>query len=79
MLESVTDAVAGLVPIFFDSGIRREEHIFKVLASGADIVGIGRPVLYGLALCGWKGVQIVLEYFQRGLERVMQLSRTQTI
>lgn len=79
MLEEISKAVAGRVPIVFDSGVRRGEHIFKALASGADIVALGRPVLYGLALGGWKGVQSVLEYFERDLKRVMQLAGTQTI
>ncbi|APZ49141.1 lactate oxidase [Jeotgalibaca sp. PTS2502] len=78
-LEGISKAVAGRVPIVFDSGIRRGEHIFKALASGADIVAIGRPVLYGLALGGWKGVRSVLEYFEKDFKRVMQLAGTQTI
>ncbi|EDP67650.1 L-Lactate oxidase [Carnobacterium sp. AT7] len=78
-LESISKVVAGRVPIVFDSGIRRGEHIFKALASGADIVAVGRPVLYGLALGGWKGVKSVLEYFETDLKRVMQLAGTQTI
>ena len=78
-LEAIADAVAGRVPIVFDSGIRRGEHIFKALASGADIVALGRPVLFGLALGGWKGVRSVLEYFENDLTRVMQLAGTQTI
>lgn len=78
-LESISKAVAGRVPIVFDSGVRRGEHIFKALASGADIIALGRPVLYGLALGGWKGVRSVLEYFEKDLIRVMQLAGTQTI
>jgi len=78
-LESISEAVAGRVPIVFDSGVRRGEHIFKALASGADVVALGRPVLYGLALGGWKGVHSVFEYFEKDLQRVMQLAGTQTI
>lgn len=78
-LEGISKAVAGRVPIVFDSGVRRGEHIFKALASGADIIALGRPVLYGLALGGWKGVRSVLEYFEQDLIRVMQLAGTQTI
>lgn len=78
-LEEISRAVGKRVPIIFDSGIRRGEHIFKALASGADIVALGRPMLYGLALGGWKGVQSVLEYFETDLKRVMQLAGTQTI
>ncbi|MGX7106524.1 alpha-hydroxy-acid oxidizing protein [Hutsoniella sourekii] len=79
VLEEIAQAVAGQVPIVFDSGIRRGEHIFKALASGADIVALGRPVLFSLALGGWQGVQSVFEYFERDLKRVMQLAGTQTI
>lgn len=78
-LSEISKAVAGRVPIVFDSGVRRGEHIFKALASGADIIAVGRPVLYGLALGGWKGVKSVLEYFETDLKRVMQLAGTQTI
>lgn len=79
VLESISEAVAGRVPIVFDSGIRRGEHIFKAIASGADIVALGRPMLFGLALGGWKGVRSVLNYFDEDLKRVMQLAGTQTI
>lgn len=78
-LEGISEAVAGRVPIVFDSGIRRGEHIFKAIASGADIVALGRPMLFGLALGGWKGVRSVLEYFETDLQRVMQLTGCQTI
>lgn len=78
-LQAISDAVQGRVPIVFDSGVRRGEHIFKALASGADVVALGRPVLYGLALGGWKGVKSVLEYFEADFKRVMQLAGTQNI
>ena len=42
-------------------------------------MSVGRPVLYGLALGGWKGVKSVLDYFETDLKRVMQLAGTQTI
>ena len=39
-----------------NSGIRRGTDIFKCLALGANGVGIGRPVLHGLAAYGEAGV-----------------------
>lgn len=60
VLEEIADTVAGKVPIVFDSGVRCGEHIFKALAAGADIVALGRTVLFGLALGGWKEVKSVL-------------------
>jgi len=50
---------AGLdrqITVFVDGGIRRGTDIFKCLALGADGVGIGRPVLHGLAAYGEAGV-----------------------
>lgn len=50
---------AGLdrqITVFVDGGIRRGTDIFKCLALGANGVGIGRPVLHGLAAYGEAGV-----------------------
>lgn len=79
VLEDIAKAVAGRVPVIFDSGIRRGQHVFKALASGADIVGIGRPALYGLALGGAKGVVSVFQHLNRELRMVMQLAGAKTV
>lgn len=78
-LQEVAEAVDKRVPIVFDSGIRRGQHIFKALASGADLVALGRPAIYGLALGGSIGVQQVFEKLNDELKMVMQLAGTQTI
>ncbi|MGO3732156.1 MAG: alpha-hydroxy-acid oxidizing protein [Vagococcus sp.] len=78
-LQYVAEAVDKRVPIVFDSGVRRGQHVFKAIASGADLVAIGRPVIYGLALGGSVGVKQVFDYFKRELEMVMQLAGTQNI
>jgi L-lactate dehydrogenase (cytochrome) len=44
------------ISVFVDGGIRRGTDIFKCLALGANGVGIGRPVLHGLAAYGEAGV-----------------------
>lgn len=74
ILPEVAAKVAGRVPIIFDSGIRRGLDVFKALAAGADVVALGRPVLYGLALGGWQGVASVLEHLNGELRTVMQLA-----
>lgn len=79
VLETIADRVDKRVPIVFDGGIRRGQHVFKALASGADAVGLGRPILYGLALGGWQGVQSVFDHLHYELSTVMQLAGTQTI
>ena len=79
VLASIADSVAKKVPVIFDSGIRRGQHVFKALASGADVVGIGRPVLYGLALGGEKGVVSVFKHLLSELKMVMQLAGTRNV
>ncbi|MCD2255398.1 lactate oxidase [Agrilactobacillus fermenti] len=79
VLPAVAKAVNHRVPIIFDSGVRRGSHVFKALASGADLVAMGRPVIYGLALGGALGVQSVFETLNDELKIDMQLAGTQTI
>ena len=79
VLPEIAKRVNKRVPIIFDSGIRRGQHIFKAIASGADVVAIGRPVIYGLALGGWRGVVSVLDYLKQDLRRVMTLAGTYSI
>jgi lactate oxidase len=79
ILPRIAQAVDGRVPIVFDSGIRRADHVFKALALGANVVGMGRPVLYGLALGGAQGVQSVLEHVRDNLTIVMRLAGTKSI
>ena len=79
VLADVAKRVNKRVPIIFDSGIRRGQHIFKAIASGADVVAIGRPVIYGLALGGWRGVVSVFDYLKKDLSRIMILAGTQTV
>ena len=78
-LPRIADAVRGRVPIVFDSGIRRGQDVFRAIALGANLVAVGRPVMYGLALGGHLGVQSVLEYLRNDLYIVMQLAGTPNI
>ena len=79
MLPHIAKAVNKRVPIIFDSGIRRGSHVFKALAAGADVVALGRPVLYGLNLGGALGVQSVYEHLNRELKITMQLAGTKNV
>lgn len=79
VLPLIAKSVNHRVPIVFDSGVRRGEHVFKALAQGADVVAVGRPVLYGLNLGGAKGVQSVFEHLNKELSITMQLAGTKNI
>lgn len=74
VLEEISKAINGAIPILIDGGIRRGTDIFKALALGATAVGIGRPYIYGLAADGQAGVEMVLDILQTELVRNMQLA-----
>ena len=74
MLPEVVDAVAGQVPVLFDSGIRSGADVFKALALGASAVGLGRPWVYGLALAGEDGVRSVLRNVLAELDLTLALT-----
>ncbi|MDQ3019476.1 MAG: alpha-hydroxy-acid oxidizing protein [Bacteroidota bacterium] len=73
VLPEVADAVQGKIEILIDGGIRRGTDILKAIALGAKAVLIGRPVIWGLAVDGEKGVTSVLEILRRELDLAMAL------
>jgi L-lactate dehydrogenase (cytochrome)/lactate 2-monooxygenase len=78
-LPDVVDAVAGTVPVLFDSGIRSGADVFVALALGADAVLLGRPWVYGLALAGADGVRAVVEHVLAELDITMALAGVRTV
>lgn len=76
VLPMIAKKVNKRVPIVFDSGVRRGSHVFKALASGADVVAVGRPILYGLNLGGSEGVYSVIEHLNKELRINMMLAGT---
>jgi len=79
VLPRIADAVHGRGVIVIDGGIRRGQDVFKALALGANVVALGRPVLYGLALGGWMGVQAVFQHIDGELEMTMRLAGARSI
>jgi L-lactate dehydrogenase (cytochrome) len=59
-LPRIAKAVGNKIPILFGSGVRNGSDVFRALALGADVVLIGRPYVYGLALGGEAGVRHML-------------------
>ena len=59
--------------------MRRGIDVLKGLALGADLVAVGRPALWGLAVDGANGVQRVLEILRDELSLAMALSGCRSI
>jgi 4-hydroxymandelate oxidase len=73
-LPAIVEAVDGRVPVLVDGGIRRGTDALMALALGATAVGIGRPVIWGLAVAGEAGVGRVLDLLAAELESSMALA-----
>ena len=67
-LPAVVEAVAGDIPVLFDSGIRTGADAFKALALGATAILLGRPYVYGLAIAGEEGVREVIRNLMADLD-----------
>jgi len=78
-LPGVVDAVAGRVPVLFDSGVRCGADAFKALALGACAVLIGRPYAYGLAIAGKQGVRDVIRNLVADLDLTLGLAGVASI
>ncbi|WP_246497912.1 alpha-hydroxy-acid oxidizing protein [Natronoglycomyces albus] len=73
-LPGVAKVVDSAVPVIFDSGVRSGADVFRSLALGADIVGLGRSYTYGLAVGGAEGATAVLDGFNAELDITMGLA-----
>lgn len=73
-LPEIAAAVGDAALLVVDGGVRRGVDVLKGLALGADLVAVGRPVLWGLAADGAAGVQRVLEILRDELSLAMALA-----
>ena len=67
------------IPVLVDSGFRSGADVYKALALGARMVGIGRPYIYGLASFGQEGVEKVLDIMRSELQLIMKQCGTPTM
>ncbi len=70
-LADVVEHVGDTAEIYVDGGIRSGVDVLRALALGANAVGIGRPVLWGLAVGGEAGAYDVLATFVIKLRRAL--------
>ncbi|MDQ2674961.1 MAG: alpha-hydroxy-acid oxidizing protein, partial [Chloroflexota bacterium] len=78
-LPEIVDAVGDRALLVVDGGVRRGIDVLKGLALGADLVAVGRPVIWGLAVGGAAGVQHVLEILRDEFSLAMALAGCRSI
>uniref|UniRef100_A0A2K6GFF1 Hydroxyacid oxidase 1 n=1 Tax=Propithecus coquereli TaxID=379532 RepID=A0A2K6GFF1_PROCO len=78
-LPEIVEAVEGKVEVFLDGGVRKGTDVLKALALGARAVFVGRPIIWGLAFQGEKGVQDVLRILKEEFRLAMALSGCQNV
>jgi len=78
-LPEIAAAVGDRALLVVDGGVRRGIDVLKGLALGADLVAVGRPALWGLAVDGAAGVQRILEILRDELSLAMALAGCRSI
>ncbi len=72
-LPEVVEAVGERAEVYLDGGVRRGSDVVTALALGARAVLVGRPVVFGLAFGGAKGVQQVFDILRDETENALAL------
>lgn len=78
-LPDVVRAVDRRAPVLVDGGIRRGADILRALALGATAVCVGRPILWGLAADGERGVGRVLALLRQEFDLAMALAGCRSV
>ena len=73
VMDEIMEVAKGKITVMVDGGFRRGSDVLKGLAFGASLVGLGRPILFGLAANGRDGVKDVIEEITAELNRIMSM------
>jgi len=73
VLPEIRAAVGSEALVLFDGGVRTGTDVLRAIALGADIVSIGRPLVYGLAIGGAAGVQRIFELYREEFSSAMAM------
>jgi len=71
VMDEIMEEVADDTVVVVDGGFRRGSDVLKGLAFGASLVGLGRPILFGLAADGNNGVEELVGQITDELKRMM--------
>jgi isopentenyl diphosphate isomerase/L-lactate dehydrogenase-like FMN-dependent dehydrogenase len=78
-LPPIVDAVGGAASIVVDGGFNRGTDVLKALARGADLVAVGRTMLWGLAADGAAGVARTCAIIREEMSTALALSGQTTV
>ncbi|MDL2210524.1 alpha-hydroxy-acid oxidizing protein [Desulfovibrio sp. OttesenSCG-928-O18] len=79
VLPGIAEAVRGKISIMVDGGVRNGFDVMKMLALGADVVGIGRPVTIAAVGGRADGVATYFNTVKAELTQAMVLTGCQTV
>lgn len=79
VVEAIRAAVGPSMKIFVDGAVRSGEDVFKLLALGADAVGIGRPYAIAVYGGGQEGAYMYTQKIYHELRAVMRLADCPTL
>jgi len=71
VMDEIMEEVADNTVVVVDGGFRRGSDVLKGLAFGASLVGLGRPILFGLAADENNGVEELIGQITDELKRMM--------
>jgi 4-hydroxymandelate oxidase len=73
VMDEIVESVGDKTVLIADGGFRRGSDVLKGLAFGASVVGLGRPILYGLAAQGREGVYHLIDEITTEMKRIMSM------
>jgi biotin carboxylase len=79
VLPGIVEAVKGKINIAVDGGIRSGMDVFKMLALGADVVLIGRPIAIAAVGADAPGVKFLIQKYSEELKQSMSLTGCSTL
>ncbi len=79
VIADIKKAVGDSMKVFADGGVRSGEDVFKMLALGADAVGIGRPYVVAVYGGGKAGASIYTQKIYWELQNIMRLANCRNL
>ena len=73
VLPEIRATVGQDTLVLFDGGVSTGIDVLRAIALGANIVAVGRPLVYGLAIDGATGVQRIFELYREEFTSAMAM------